>query len=294
MPNLVTANLNGCTSLHMGCIPYDGENGTDFSSGTVGATPCSSLSVSEISALSASLRSEGAALTELELQGTVLGSKGASMLAAGLKDHSKLTSLSVASCRLGGSGLQSLLRELPSSLMQLDLRHNYIDDDGAKVIASTLKAAARRLNRLDIGWNGVGARGARALAEALRMNPELTDLSLSWNAVKDRGAKALGDALSYNHKLTTLNLDHNAIKDAGAAAIAKGLKDNSVMRNVEIAHNGVSLAMQQKVREALLMIPKPVEKVTTPPSDEDSDEIEEISFDEDEEEPSPSSKHDEL
>lgn len=44
------------------------------------------------------------------------------------------------------------------------------------------------LQTLDLGQNGIGDRGARALAEALKLNTTITKLDLSGNAIDIEGA----------------------------------------------------------------------------------------------------------
>ena len=46
-------------------------------------------------------------------------------------------------------------------------------DEGARALAVLLKANRPALAQLDLSWNGVGLRAARALSDALRNNTEL-------------------------------------------------------------------------------------------------------------------------
>ena len=50
--------------------------------------------------------------------------------------------------------------------------------------------------------NNIGADGAKAIAEALKVNPVLTTLSLSGNRIGAEGAKAIAEALKVNPVLT--------------------------------------------------------------------------------------------
>lgn len=47
------------------------------------------------------------------------------------------------------------------------------------------------MQALDLAQNGIGDRGAAALAEAIRLNTTLTKLDLSGNAIDINGASAL-------------------------------------------------------------------------------------------------------
>ena len=44
------------------------------------------------------------------------------------------------------------------------------------------------MQSLDLGQNGIGDKGAAALAEAIRLNTTLTKLDLSGNAIDVQGA----------------------------------------------------------------------------------------------------------
>ena len=51
------------------------------------------------------------------------------------------------------------------------------------------------LNLID---NNIGAEGAKAIAEALKVNPVLNNLDLGYNSIGDDGAKAIAEALKVN------------------------------------------------------------------------------------------------
>jgi hypothetical protein len=73
------------------------------------------------------------------------------------------------------------------------------------------------------------------------------------------GAKAIAEALKVNAVLTTLNLGYNSIGDEGAKAIAEALKVNAVLekftqserlrRSQEICREGKMLAISHSNRE---------------------------------------------
>ena len=67
--------------------------------------------------------------------------------------------------------------------------------------------------------------GAKALAEALKVNTALQVLYLNHNKISDEGAKALAEALKVNTALQKLGLCGNKISDEGAKALAEALKD---------------------------------------------------------------------
>ena len=61
------------------------------------------------------------------------------------------------------------------------------------------------LNNLDLTGNDIGDDGAKAIAEALKVNPVLTTLDLHNNLIGAEGAKAIAEALKVNPLLKTPN-----------------------------------------------------------------------------------------
>ena len=77
--------------------------------------------------------------------------------------------------------------------------------------------------------NRIGDGGAKAIAEALKVNAVLTILKLGSNKIGVDGAKAIAEALNVNAVLTKLKLflwDNN-LGDAGGKAVQDAVKDRS-------------------------------------------------------------------
>ena len=84
------------------------------------------------------------------------------------------------------------------------------------------------MTNLRLGGNSIGEDGAKAIAEALKVNPVLTTLGLSENRIRAEGAKAIAEALKVNAVLTKLNLKYNStMGDAGKQAVRDAVKDRS-------------------------------------------------------------------
>uniref|UniRef100_A0A7S0L6K8 Uncharacterized protein n=1 Tax=Coccolithus braarudii TaxID=221442 RepID=A0A7S0L6K8_9EUKA len=264
----------------------------DLSKAGISLVECTSLQLNDAPLTSAHISSVSAALAleAVHMHGVRLGSSGASLLADALGQLPSLRELGVGSCRLGDRGLQTLLRSLPPTLRVLDVQHNLIQDPGVRLLATELSQGSQ-LSSVNLSWNGISPRGARALADALQNNTALEVLSLNWNGLKDKGAKHLGEALPFNNKLSNLALEHNAIKDTGARHLAKGLKANGAVQVLQLGGNGVSKATEAVVLEALQAAPQMEEPPPPPPlrayikeeSADTDEEVEEISFDEEEE-----------
>ena len=114
------------------------------------------------------------------------------------------------------------------------MSHNNIRDGGAKAIAEALKVNPV-LTSLDLRLNSIRDDGAKAIAEALKVNPVLTILDLQWNSIGVEGGKAIAEALKVNAVLNNLHLGYNSIGGDGAKAIVEALKVNPVLKNLRKA-----------------------------------------------------------
>ena len=113
-------------------------------------------------------------------------------------------------------------------LTTLLLWRNDIGDEGAKAIAEALKVNPV-LNNLNLGNNSIGADGAKAIKEALKVNPVLNKLDLSGNRIGAYGAKAIAEALKVNEVLTNCNLLKNNLDIESATMLAKIGTEKGIM-----------------------------------------------------------------
>ena len=108
------------------------------------------------------------------------------------------------------------------------------------------------LTNLDLFHNSIGAEGAIAIAEALKVNAVVTTLRLNDNNIGPEGAIAIAEALKVNAVLTELNLRLNSIGPEGAIAIAEALKVNAVLTKLDIRINRMGDAGKKAVRDAVM------------------------------------------
>ncbi|XP_039469555.1 NLR family CARD domain-containing protein 3-like [Oreochromis aureus] len=147
--------------------------------------------------------------------------------------------LSKRSC----SALSSVLSSQPSSLRELDLSNNDLQDSGVKLLSIGLGSPSCRLEKLNLSGCMISGKGCTSLATALRANPyHLSELDLSYNHPGDTATKLLSAGVEHQHwKLKTLRLEHG-----GEQRMKPGLKKyfceltldtNTANRNLKLSDN---------------------------------------------------------
>jgi hypothetical protein len=123
-------------------------------------------------------------------------------------------------------------------LTTIYLTSNAIGAEGATALADALKVNAS-VSTTYIESNAIGAEGASALADALKVNTSVTRIFLHSNAISDKGASALADALKANTSVTTIDLRQNDIGAEGASALVDALKVNTSVTSIKLDMNDV-------------------------------------------------------
>ncbi|XP_039632729.1 NLR family CARD domain-containing protein 3-like [Perca fluviatilis] len=115
--------------------------------------------------------------------------------------------LSVRSCE----ALSSDLSSQSSSLRELNMSNNNLQDSGVKLVYVGLKSPHCRLETLSLSGCMISEKGCNSLASALRSNPShLRELDLSYNHPGDSGVKLLSAGLKDpNWRLETLRMDNS-------------------------------------------------------------------------------------
>uniref|UniRef100_A0AAQ4S2H0 NACHT domain-containing protein n=1 Tax=Gasterosteus aculeatus aculeatus TaxID=481459 RepID=A0AAQ4S2H0_GASAC len=112
--------------------------------------------------------------------------------------------LSERSC----DALSSVLSSQSSSLRELDLSNNHLQDSGVKLLSAGLKSPHCDLETLRLSGCLITEEGCASLASALSSNPShLRELDLSYNHPGDSGVKLLSAGLEDPHwRLETLRV----------------------------------------------------------------------------------------
>uniref|UniRef100_A0AAQ4QVN5 B30.2/SPRY domain-containing protein n=1 Tax=Gasterosteus aculeatus aculeatus TaxID=481459 RepID=A0AAQ4QVN5_GASAC len=118
--------------------------------------------------------------------------------------------LSERSC----DALSSVLSSQSSSLRELDLSNNHLQDSGVKLLCAGLESPHCDLETLRLSGCLITEEGCASLASALSSNPShLRELDLSYNHLGDSGVKLLSAGLEDPHwRLESLRVEPDGVR----------------------------------------------------------------------------------
>ncbi|XP_061256980.1 NLR family CARD domain-containing protein 3 isoform X1 [Bos javanicus] len=175
--------------------------------------------------------------------------------------------------------LGSVLSGKDCRIQRISLAENQISNKGAKALARSL-LVNRSLTTLDstkqgfpggsdskestcsagdpcsipgLRSNSIGPQGAKALADALKINRTLASLSLQSNRIRDDGARSMAEALATNRTLSVLHLQKNSIGPVGTQQMADALKQNRSLKELMFSSNSIGDGGAKALAEALMV-----------------------------------------
>jgi hypothetical protein len=164
--------------------------------------------------------------------------------------NKQCTTLHLSDNRITSEGVSILTEGLHNNttLEQLSIFNNRVDDKGVDSLARVLAENNSTLKILNLGWNPITDDGVGYLAEMLKTNRTLSTLFLARTQISDRGVKLLANALiQHNTSLKMLSLDVNNLgTDSSVSCLIDMINRNKSLQTLHV--RGCKLSQMSKAR----------------------------------------------
>ncbi|KAM3179552.1 hypothetical protein ACTXT7_000441 [Hymenolepis weldensis] len=125
-----------------------------------------------------------------------------------------------------------------TSIMKLDLRHNWLGDDGLYYLSQAL-FENNNFVEIILENNKISSKMVEQLCDAVSVSPKLKFLNLSGNQLDDSAAPFLADLMLTSPSLHTLNISKNKFSENSVAQFGRGLAETECLKVLDISWNHV-------------------------------------------------------
>ena len=159
-----------------------------------------------------------------------------------------------------------MIRSCGQRLHLLDLRSNFLQDNGMAHIASQLSqydenhTHENSISKISFQSNQITPQGIAFLAKSLLHNRTIRSLNLSHNQINNDGLYLLRDALLSNRTITELILRNCRLSDQAAIALAEYIAESSAIEHLDLRENNIQisgicgLAIAMKTNQSLFKL----------------------------------------
>ena len=193
-------------------------------------------------------------LQELYLQYTLTTSKQAKFIAEALKVNKTLKKLCIIINFKSDDVIAAISDGFKGnkSLHELNMRIEYskITNKGAKLLAEAIKVNTI-LKILHINSNRISDDGVASISDSLKSNNSLQKLHMGDTNITSEGAKKIAEAIKVNTILKILHVNSNRISDDGVASISDSLKSNNSLQELHMGDNNITSEGAKKIAEAV-------------------------------------------